>query len=264
MSEQAKVRSIDGVWLGRRPYLQVLALQERLHRARRENTVCDTLLFVEHDPVITFGRGAKAENVLAGEEVLARAGVQLVRTGRGGDVTLHLPGQLVAYPILDLAPDRCDVRRYVRDLAEVMRRLVLEYGLAAGTIDRYIGLWVDRDSPGYWSGQELAQDPVKIGAIGVSISRWVTLHGFALNLSPELASFRFIVPCGIREHGVSSVSELTSAAPDLREAAARALLHFGDVFGATTAPLRDAGADAWERQQTTVEPELARSSVVPS
>lgn len=258
MSEQAKVRSIDGVWLGRRRYLEALALQEQLHRARREGSVPDSVLFVEHEPVITFGRGAKAENVLASEEVLTRAGVEIARTGRGGDVTLHLPGQLVAYPILDLAPERCDVRRYVRDLAEVMRRLVLEYGLAAGTIDRYIGLWVDRASPSYWSGQELAEDPVKIGAIGVSISRWVTLHGFALNLSPELATFGFIVPCGIREHGVSSVRELSGVAPTVRDAAARALVHFGDVFGAQVSALRDAAADAW--QPALVEP--ARESAL--
>ena len=148
----------------------MLALQERLHAARREGRIGDTVLFVEHDPVVTFGRGGKDENLLTSEAALSAAGIAVSRTGRGGDVTLHAPGQLVCYPILDLSPDRCDVRRYVRDLAETMRRLVAEYGLAAGTIDRYIGLWVDRESPAYFPGQDALIDPVKIGAIGVRIS----------------------------------------------------------------------------------------------
>jgi lipoyl(octanoyl) transferase len=237
-------RALDGIWLGRQAYEPVLELQERLHTARREGKLGDTVLFVEHEPVITFGRGGKDENVLSSEAALAAAGIAVSRTGRGGDVTVHLPGQLVCYPILDLNPDRCDVRRYVRDLAETMRRLVAEYGLAAGTIDRYIGLWVDRESPAYWPGQDALTDPVKIGAIGVKISRWVTMHGFALNLKPELALFGHIVPCGIRDHGVSSVFELTGAAPSVREAAEVALTHLADVLGAAASTLHEPAA-AW-------------------
>lgn len=233
------VRALDGFWLGRQGYEPVLALQERLHMARREGRVGDTVLFVEHEPVITFGRGGKEANLLTSEASLLAAGIAVSRTGRGGDVTLHAPGQLVCYPILDLAPDRCDVRRYVRDLAEVMRRLVAEYGLAAGTIERFIGLWVDRESPAYFPGETALIDPVKIGAIGVRISRWVTLHGFALNLRPDLALFGHIVPCGIREHGVSSVHDLAGAAPTVREAAGRALAYLAEVLGASAAPLRD-------------------------
>lgn len=236
-------REFDAIWLGRRAYAPVLELQERLHAARRAHEIGDTVLFVEHDPVITHGRGAKAEHVLVPEAELAEAGVFVAHTGRGGDVTVHGPGQLVCYPIIDLAPDRADVRRYVRDLAEVMRRLVAEYGLAAGTIDKYIGLWVDRESPAYWPGAELALDPVKIGAIGVKISRWVTMHGFALNLALELSLFGYIVPCGIQEHGVSSVFELTGARPVLRDAAERALAHFEEVFSARARALRDAPTD---------------------
>ncbi len=236
-------RELDAVWLGRRAYEPVLELQERLHAARRSRAIGDTLLFVEHEPVVTYGRGGKAEHVLVPEPQLAAAGVFVAHTGRGGDVTVHAPGQLVCYPILDLAPDRADVRRYVRDLAEVMRRVVAEYGVAAGTIDKYIGLWVDRESPGYWPGAELALDPVKIGAIGVRISRWVTMHGFALNLAPDLSLFDYIVPCGIREHGVSSVLELSGARPALREVAARALAHFMDIFVARAGALRDAPAE---------------------
>lgn len=236
-------RNFDGFWLGRQAYQPVLDLQERLHLARREGKLGDTVLFVEHEPVVTFGRGGKADHLLSSEAALQAAGIAVSRTGRGGDVTVHAPGQLVCYPILDLNPDRCDVRRYVRDLAEVMRRLVAEYGLAAGTIDRYIGLWVDRQSPGYWPGQDALLDPVKIGAIGVKISRWVTMHGFALNLRPELALFSHIVPCGISEHGVSSVHELTGAAPSLREAAEVAFAQLADVFGASAGALREPRGD---------------------
>lgn len=241
-------RALDGIWLGRQAYAPVLSLQERLHTARREGKIGDTVLFVEHEPVVTFGRGGKDENLLSSEAALAAAGIAVSRTGRGGDVTLHLPGQLVCYPILDLNPDRCDVRRYVRDLAETMRRLVADYGLAAGTIDRYIGLWVDRESPAYWPGQDALLEPVKLGAIGVKISRWVTMHGFALNLRPELGVFAHIVPCGIRDHGVSSVYDLTGAAPSVREAAEVALEHLADVFGAAAGGLGEAKAE-WRADQ---------------
>jgi lipoyl(octanoyl) transferase len=240
------VRLLDAVWLSRKPYAAVHELQEQLHRARREGRVGDTVLLVEHDPVITFGRGAKPEHVLLDEGALGNLGICVERTGRGGDVTLHAPGQLVCYPIIDLSPDRCDVRRYVRDLAEIMRRVAADYGVAAGSIDEYIGLWVDAESPAYWPGAELAQDPVKIGAIGVKISRWVTMHGFALNLCPDLALFQHIVPCGIREHGVSSVAELTGAQPNVREAAERAIFHFNQVFDAEAQPLRTPSA-SWLR-----------------
>jgi lipoyl(octanoyl) transferase len=152
------------------------------------------------------------------------------------------------------------VRRYVRDLSEVMRRVVSEYGLGAGTIARYVGLWVDGASPAYWSGEELAEDPLKIGAIGVSISRWVTLHGFALNLCPELAAFAYIVPCGIREHGVSSVRELTAAEPRVRDAAERALFHLGEVFDARTSTLKDAARASWARLARSAD-DAASSSV---
>jgi lipoyl(octanoyl) transferase len=189
--------------------------------------------------VITLGRGSKAEHLLASEAELAQAGIQLCRTGRGGDVTLHLPGQLVGYPILDLSPDRCDVRKYVRDLIETLRRVVGEYGVTAGSIEKYVGLWADVQGPGYWPGAELALEPKKLGAIGVKISRWVTLHGFALNVRPDLSMFRHIVPCGIREHGVTSVFELCGAAPSVRDAAERAFFHLANIFDRRPRLLRE-------------------------
>lgn len=231
-------RDFTSLWLGRRRYAEVHALQEGLHRARREGRCGDTVLFVEHEPVITFGRGAKSEHLLLDDSSRQRLGIDLEHTGRGGDVTVHAPGQLVCYPVIDLSPERRDVRRYVRDLSEIMRRVAAEYGVAAGTIDEYVGLWVDAESPAYWPGAELALEPVKIGAIGVKISRWVTMHGFALNLHPDLSLFSAIVPCGIREHGVSSVEKLTGAAPSVREAAERANFHLAAVLDASVSKLQ--------------------------
>ncbi|HEY2405537.1 MAG TPA: lipoyl(octanoyl) transferase LipB [Polyangiaceae bacterium] len=231
------IRSVRAAWLGRRPYDTIHTLQQELLERRKLGELGDIVLFVEHEPVITFGRGAKPADLLVAREELGHRRVALAETGRGGDITLHAPGQLVCYPILDLAPDRCDVRRYVKDLAEVMRRLALSYGIGAGTLDKYIGVWADAASPEAWRGQEHAEKPVKLGAIGVRISRWVTMHGFAFNLSTDLSLFQLIVPCGIREYGVGSVASLTGQTSDVREAAERALSAFLAVFDAKSGGL---------------------------
>jgi lipoyl(octanoyl) transferase len=230
---------ISAFWLGRRSYASIHALQESLFLARQEGRARDTLLFLEHDPVVTHGRGAKPENVLLNETRLTELGIDSAKTGRGGDVTLHAPGQLVCYPIVDLSPDRRDVRKYVANLNETMRRVLLEYGVSGGTLAQHIGLWVDRETPERWPGEAHARDPAKVGAIGVRISRWVTMHGFALNLMTDLALFGVIVPCGIREHGVTSLQVLTGRALTPREAAEHALHHFADVFGVQHSTLRD-------------------------
>src|SRR6187551_297994 len=134
-------RELRAFWLGRAAYEPVHALQHELQEARKAGRISDTVLFVEHEPTITLGRGATAEHLLTSEAALAEAGIALVSTGRGGDVTLHAPGQLVCYPILDLHPDRMDVRRYVKDLNRVMMGLAQSYGIESGTIEKYIGLW---------------------------------------------------------------------------------------------------------------------------
>ncbi|HKO53113.1 MAG TPA: lipoyl(octanoyl) transferase LipB [Polyangiaceae bacterium] len=232
------VRELRAFWLGRAAYEPVHALQHQLQEARKAGRIADTVLFVEHEPTVTLGRGATAEHLLTSEAALAESGIALVSTGRGGDVTLHAPGQLVCYPILDLHPDRMDVRRYVKDLNRVMMALAQSYGIHSGVIEKYIGLWADQADPSSWPGVEAARTPVKLGAIGVRISRWVTMHGFAFNLSTDLSLFRLIVPCGIQEFGVGSVASLTGSAPSVESAAQRALPILAQVFGYETPDLR--------------------------
>lgn len=235
-------RRLAGYFLGRRDYRSCLALQEQLHAARAAGGVCDSVLFVEHPAVITLGRGAHSEHILASRERLAELGVDVVETGRGGDVTLHAPGQLVCYPILDLAPDRKDVRRYVKDLTEVMRSVAQQHGVAAGRFEDHIGLWANRESPSQYLGPESPRDLVKLGAIGVRISRWVTMHGFALNLSPDMRLFGLIVPCGISDYGVSSLAELMNGpAPSVEAASIQAFATLIRVLDA------DAEASSWAR-----------------
>jgi lipoyl(octanoyl) transferase len=232
-------RAFRGIWLGRRPYEPVFDLQRRLHEARAAGSVGDTVLFLEHTPVVTLGRRADPGNVLVGLEGLRSRGWDCVQTDRGGDVTLHAPGQLVCYPIIDLAPDRCDVRRYVRGLAETMRRVAKGHGIDSGELPGLVGLWVDRAAPARFPADGQGVDLVKIGAIGVRISRWITMHGFALNLSLDSDVFQVIVPCGISGRGVSSIRELTGHDANTREEASTAFSAFGDVFEGRTAALED-------------------------
>jgi lipoyl(octanoyl) transferase len=186
--------------LGRVAYADGLALQQALVDERRAGTIGDTLLLLEHPPVITLGARSRhgLTNVVAPREVLDAAGIEVHDTGRGGDVTYHGPGQLVGYPILDLRPDRQDVHRYVRDLEEALIRAVGTFGVAGRRVPGLSGVWVGAD------GRE-----EKVAAIGVRISRWITSHGFALNVNTDLTHFRLIVPCGIADRGVTSLARLT-------------------------------------------------------
>lgn len=218
--------------LGRVPYAEALALQERLVAARVAGSIPDTLLMLEHPPVITLGRGAKEAHLRFGRESLAARGIEVFDTGRGGDVTYHGPGQLVAYPILDLSPDRQDVRRYVKDLEETMIRACADFGLGAERIAGLNGTWL--------RSTELGDR--KIGAIGVRISRWVTMHGLALNVTTNLAHFALIVPCGIVGKGVTSLGlelDRPVAMADAMDALER---RFAEVFSARIERLDDAHA----------------------
>jgi lipoyl(octanoyl) transferase len=175
----------------------------------------EQLLLLEHPHVFTLGRGADAGNILASQSELEESAVQVHETGRGGDVTYHGPGQLVGYPILDLKPDRCDVHRYVRDLEEVLILTLSDFGIASSRLHGLTGVWVGNE---------------KIAAIGVRIARWITSHGFALNVNTDLSFFRMIVPCGIVDKGITSVSRLLGRTIGLRDVAAALVPRFEQVF----------------------------------
>ncbi len=235
----AAERRARAVFLGRRRYAPIHALQQAMVAARSEGKIGDTILLLEHDPVITLGRAAEPGNVLFGEAALRTQGVDLVETGRGGDVTYHGPGQLVCYPILDLKPDRCDVRRYVRALAEVMILIAREHHIEAGVVDGMIGVWADRETPSQWPGAAYAGTIAKLGAIGVRLSRFVTMHGFALNLSVDLGAFSMIVPCGITAHGVTSIEALTGKRLAVRDVALGCAAQLGRGLSLLVDPVED-------------------------
>lgn len=211
------MRSFTAYRLGSIPYAEAHALQERLVAARQEGRIGDTVLLLEHPKVITLGRAAKQENVLLTEDALAAQGYEVFSTGRGGDVTFHGPGQLVMYPIVDLKPDREDVRRYVKDLEETMIRTCADYEVIAQRCEGLNGAWVGEN---------------KIGAVGVRIGRWVTMHGLALNVNTDLHAFGAIVPCGIAQRGVTSLAREQAIPLTTDQVGARAVQHLATLFEA--------------------------------
>jgi lipoyl(octanoyl) transferase len=216
MENAFPMKVCESHYLSRIAYADALALQQSLHDARKRNEVADTLLLLEHPHVITLGRAANRANVLADEPTRHEKQVELFETRRGGDVTYHGPGQLVGYPIINLAPDRQDVRRYVRDIQEVLVRTARDFGVEAEPRGgEYVGVWV---------GDE------KLAAIGIRISRWVTMHGFAFNVSTDLNYFKLIVPCGIADHGVTSLEKILGEKIAIEAVAASVTRHFGVVF----------------------------------
>jgi lipoyl(octanoyl) transferase len=200
-------------------YGAALNLQRQLVEARKAGAVPDQLLLVEHPHVITMGRNGHMENLLAGESVLARAGIAFYPTDRGGDVTYHGPGQLVGYPILDLREWRRDVGAYVRAIEQTIIDTLADYSIEAGRIPKLTGVWV---------GER------KIAAIGVHLSRWVTSHGFALNVRTDLSYFQYIVPCGLTKP-VASMAQLGVHA-SVEEVSRRLAAHFGRVFDCELLP----------------------------
>jgi len=204
--------------LGRVPYEEAWALQRALVALRKEGAIPDALLTLEHPDVVTLGRNAGAASLLWSAEELSARGVQLVVSDRGGDATYHGPGQLVAYPILDLRPDWADVPRFVRALEQVMLDVLASYGLTGGRVE---------GAPGVW----LSHPDRKLGAVGARISRWVTHHGVALNVNTDLRRFGLIVPCGLAGKGVSSLARELGAEVDFEEARERLIARFAATFG---------------------------------
>ncbi|MBI1800738.1 MAG: lipoyl(octanoyl) transferase LipB, partial [Chloroflexi bacterium] len=202
--------------LGVMPYAQALDLQRRLCAERKRGEGEDTLLLLEHPPVITLGRRAQSSNILASPELLARHDIEVFQVERGGDVTYHGPGQLVGYPILDLRNFRQDVRWYISSLAEVLVRTLEGFGVSGA---------YRADLPGVWVGDE------KVVAIGARIENWVTYHGFAFNVCTDMAHWEMIVPCGIPDKGVGTLSRLLGRRVPVGEVIPAVAQHFGDVFG---------------------------------
>ena len=199
--------------LGRVDYGCALEIQREIAADRKQGLIPDHLLLLEHPHVITLGRNGHMENLLANEQVLSRAGIAFYPTDRGGDVTYHGPGQLVGYPIIDLREWRRDVGAYARALEQAIIDTLAEYGIAAGRIPKLTGVWVGES---------------KIAAIGVHLSRWVTSHGFALNVSTDLAYFQYIIPCGLTRP-VTSMAALGVRA-SLDDVGQKAAAHFGRIF----------------------------------
>ncbi len=225
----------DILQLGCIPYPTAWAWQRELVRLRSLGAIEDTLLLLEHPPTITLGRAADRSNILASPDELAQLGITVVETDRGGDVTYHAPAQLVGYPILKLSRYGGNLLGYLRQIEEALIRTLASYGIAAGRIEGLTGVWLSARRPllrdcalPYTPDADLDQ---KIAAIGVRLSAsGVTSHGFALNVAPDLSGFRQIIPCGIRERGVTSMQAVLGSAPPLAEVATQVVAQLVELF----------------------------------
>lgn len=210
-------RPLHWDFLGRIPYAEAVAIQHAVRDAVKRGEGPEHLLLLEHPHVYTLGRNADGGDVLASPEWLKARGVEIAECDRGGQVTYHGPGQLVGYPIVNLSPDRRDIRRYVHDLQEVLVRTLADFGVAAEGREEQALI-------GVWAGEE------KIASIGVHLSRWITTHGFALNVSTDLSYFSGIIPCGLHQVRMTSVERILGKAPALPEVAAACAGHFARIF----------------------------------
>jgi lipoate-protein ligase B len=201
--------------LGQAKYLEVLDLQRRLVELRQGNFVPDTLLLVEHEPIITLGRRGRTDNILSDAEDLASQGIQIHRVERGGDVTYHGPGQLVVYAIVHLTQRNLSVRGFVDLLEETIIQVLADFGIQAGHDPQHRGVWVEN---------------LKVAALGVAIRRWVSFHGIALNVSPNMAHFCHINPCELRSEQVTSMAKLLGETPDMEEVVRRVVGRFVEHF----------------------------------
>jgi lipoyl(octanoyl) transferase len=237
--------------LGRIAYGEAAALQQRLVVARKHGTISDLLLFCEHPHVITLGRNGKRENLHVSEDFLREKGVEFHHTNRGGDITYHGPGQVVAYPILDLNGIRRDVVWYVRQLEQSMIEATSTFGVRAFRVPGCTGVWVGENDGG--DGDTDRRE--KLASIGVHISRWVTSHGFAYNVSTDLRFFELITPCGIAGCRATSLEKLLGTSVTRAQAIARLSQGFSNAFGLELVP-----ADISELRQWLGEPEPAAIS----
>ncbi|WAM35628.1 lipoyl(octanoyl) transferase LipB [Caldicellulosiruptor acetigenus] len=209
---------INVCYLGEVEYQEALIIQESIWSLRVEKKIGDTLLLLEHPPVITIGRRGSKKNILVSEEFLEKLGVKVFEVSRGGDVTYHGPGQLVGYPIFDLALTDRDIKKFVYLLEEVFIRLLKDqFGIEAQRDeDKYTGVWVENS---------------KIVAIGIAVKKWVTMHGFAFNVNTNLEHFSWIVPCGLKDRGVTSLERLIEKTIPFEDVVDKVQSYFGKVFG---------------------------------
>ncbi|HEV2472612.1 MAG TPA: lipoyl(octanoyl) transferase LipB [Chthonomonadales bacterium] len=223
-------RTLEVINLGSVPYLDAWQIQKDTVQRRLVGAVPDTLIFVEHSPTITMGRGGPPANLLASQEALNRLGIELVDTDRGGDITYHGPGQVVGYPILDLSrpPHKPDLHLYLRLLEETIILALKDLNIETFRMPGLTGVWAE----------ESGGNPAKIAAIGVKCGQWITSHGFALNVCPDLAHFDLIVPCGIRDSGVTSAAALTGRNLEIDMVQALIARRFAGVFGLELLPVR--------------------------
>jgi len=210
------MKPLRTVNLGRTRYAEAWDLQKQVFAARSDGAIGDVLLLTEHEPVYTLGKGANENHVLAGAAELKSRNIDLHHIDRGGDVTFHGPGQLVGYPILDLNQHYLDVHKYLRDLEEVLMSALGTYGIAAERSEGYTGVWTRGE---------------KIAAIGVRMQRWITMHGFALNVSTDLSYFDRIIPCGIFHKGITSMEQASGATMNMEAVAGVVINQFESVFG---------------------------------
>ena len=215
MEKEAWILNLDTV-----PYEEAFALQKRLVTMRSQDSICDTLILLEHPPVFTVTRKATLKNILASPDELQDKGISLCKTNRGGDITYHGPGQIVGYPIMNLKDHGKDLHKYIRSIEEIIISLLMDYGITAHR---------DKANPGVWIGDE------KIAAIGIAVkSSWTTMHGFAFNVNPDLNHYSLIVPCGLTNKGITSLSKLLGTPISMEEVREKLVHHYAEVFKLST------------------------------
>jgi lipoyl(octanoyl) transferase len=215
MKKEAWILNLETV-----PYEEAFELQKRLVKMRAQDTINDTLILLEHLPVLTVTRKATLKNILVSPEELEEKGISLCHTNRGGDITYHGPGQLVGYPIMNLKAHGKDLHGYVRNIEEIIIKLLKDYTITAHR---------DKNNPGVWVGEE------KIAAVGIAVkSSWTTMHGFSFNINPDLSHYSLIVPCGISDKGVTSLARLLGKTISRKDVCEKLIQHYGEVFNLTT------------------------------